>query len=160
MFSSHSADNDVDAIWHAIPTIIAQTIARCAILYAFAFLVPRVASPRTITAGMNLWHFLVKRTRNTSKVTLSTLFTRIEQLWRLYSSVEFVGLCIARSSSAPETCTYSQGEFSAIARTHQTCDLVPVKARDLPYCSVRQPCLYSYPALFEHALHTGLNRSC
>src|SRR6266700_2934974 len=52
---------------------------------------------------------------NTAKVTLSTLFTRIEQSWRLYSSVKFVGLCIARSSSVPETCNHSQGEFSAIA---------------------------------------------
>src|SRR2546426_3784912 len=58
MFSLHSVVNDVDAILHAIPTIIAQTIARCAILYAFPFLLPRVVSPRTITAGMNLWHFL------------------------------------------------------------------------------------------------------
>jgi len=54
-------------------------------------------------------------TRNTAKVALSTLFTRIEQSWRLYSSVEFVRPCIARSSSVPETCNYSQGEFSAIA---------------------------------------------
>src|SRR6266568_4033728 len=53
--------------------------------------------------------------RNTAKVALSTLFTRIEQSWRLYSSVKFVGLCIARSSSVPETCNHSQGEFSAIA---------------------------------------------
>src|SRR6266702_4852276 len=52
--------------------------------------------------------------RNTAKVALSTLFTRIEQSWRLYSSVKFVGLCIARSSSVPETCNHSQGEFSAI----------------------------------------------
>jgi len=52
--------------------------------------------------------------RNTAKVALSTLFTRIEQSWRLCSSVKFVGLCIARSSSVPETCNHSQGEFSAI----------------------------------------------
>src|SRR2546428_13898091 len=54
-------------------------------------------------------------TRNTAKVALSTLFTRIEQSWRLCSSVKFVGLCIARSSSVPEMCNHSQGEFSAIA---------------------------------------------
>ena len=52
---------------------------------------------------------------NTAKVALSTLFIRIEQSWRLCSSVKFVGLCIARSSSVPETCNHSQGEFSAIA---------------------------------------------
>src|SRR2546425_13203122 len=53
--------------------------------------------------------------RNTAKVALSTLFTRIEQSWRLCSSVKFVGLCIARSSSVPEKCNHSQSVFSAIA---------------------------------------------
>jgi hypothetical protein len=62
MFSSHSAVNDVDVILLAIPTIIAHTIARCAILYSFAFLLLRGALPCAVTAGMSLWYFLAKLT--------------------------------------------------------------------------------------------------